>query len=70
MITPLAILFAQYREDHSGASDRDPASSVIALLPFIYVLFAAGVGFDKAPLRNVDDHAYPLCIATHVVFRA
>lgn len=47
VITPLMILFAQYRDDDSNASGRDPASSVISLLPLIYVVFAAGVALTK-----------------------
>ena len=47
VITPLVILFAQYRDDDSSASGRDPASSVITLLPLIYVIFAAGVALTK-----------------------
>jgi len=42
VVTPLAILFAQYRDNDASASARDPASSVITLLPLIYVMFAAG----------------------------
>lgn len=47
VITPLMILFAQYRDDASSASGRDPGSSVISLLPLIYVVFAAGVALTK-----------------------
>jgi hypothetical protein len=47
MITPLAILFAQYRDNDSSVSDRDPAVSLISLLPLIYVVFAAGVALTK-----------------------
>jgi hypothetical protein len=47
VITPLAILFAQYRDYDASASGRDSASSVIALLPLIYVLLAAGVALTK-----------------------
>jgi hypothetical protein len=39
--------FAQYRDDDSSASGRDPAFSVISLLPLIYVVFAAGVALTK-----------------------
>jgi hypothetical protein len=39
--------FRAVRDDHSSASGRDPASSVITLLPFIYVPFAAGVALTK-----------------------
>ena len=46
-MTPLVILFAQYRDDDSGASSRDPASSVVSLLPLIYVVLAAGVALTK-----------------------
>jgi hypothetical protein len=47
VITPLVLLFAQYRDNDSSASDRDPASSVISLLPLIYVVLAAGVALTK-----------------------
>lgn len=47
VITPLIILFAQYRNDDSSASGHDPASSVLSLLPLIYVVFAAGVALTK-----------------------
>ena len=47
VITPLVILFAQYRDDDSSASGRDPASSVISLVPFLYVMLAAGVALTK-----------------------
>ena len=46
-MTPLVILFAQYRDDDSSASSRDPALSVVSLLPLIYVVFAAGVALTK-----------------------
>jgi hypothetical protein len=46
-ITPLVILFAQYRDDDTSASGRDPAFSVISLLPLIYVVLAAGVALTK-----------------------
>lgn len=46
-MTPLVILFAQYRDDDSNAPDRDPALSVVSLLPLIYVVFAAGVALTK-----------------------
>jgi hypothetical protein len=47
VITPPVLLFAQYRDNDPSASDRDPASSVISLLPLIYVVFAAGVALTK-----------------------
>ena len=47
VITPLVLLFAQYRDNDPSASDRDSASSVISLLPQIYVVFAAGVALTK-----------------------
>jgi hypothetical protein len=47
VMTPLVILFAQYQDDDSNASGRDPAFSVVALLPLIYVVFAAGVALTK-----------------------
>jgi hypothetical protein len=47
VITPLMILFAQYRDDDPSAPSRDTASSVITLLPLIYVMFAAGVALTK-----------------------
>lgn len=45
--TPLVILFAQYRDDDTGASGRDPNLSVVSLLPLIYVMLAAGVAMTK-----------------------
>jgi hypothetical protein len=47
VITPLVLLFAQYWDNDPSASGRDPASSVITLLPLIYVTFAAGVALTK-----------------------
>ena len=47
MITPLLIFLAQYWDEDSSASGRDPASSVISLLPMIYVVIAAGVALTK-----------------------
>jgi hypothetical protein len=41
-MTPLVIFLAQYRDDDSNAQSRDPALSVVSLLPLIYVVFAAG----------------------------
>ena len=46
VITPLVILFAQYRDHDSGASG-DLAVSLIAHLPLIYVVLAAGVALTK-----------------------
>ena len=46
VMTPLVILFAQYRDHDSGASG-DPAVSLIASLPLIYVVLAAGVALTK-----------------------
>jgi hypothetical protein len=46
-MTPLVIFFAQYRDDDSNAPGRDPALSVVSLLPLIYVVFAAGVALTK-----------------------
>ena len=46
-MTPLVILFAQYRDDDPGASGPDPAVSLISFLPLIYVVFAAGVALTK-----------------------
>lgn len=46
-MTPLVIVFAQYRDDDSNAPGRDPALSVVSLLPLIYVVFAAGVALTK-----------------------
>ena len=45
--TPLVLLFAQYRDDNTIASGRDPALSVILLLPLIYVVLAAGIALTK-----------------------
>jgi hypothetical protein len=47
VVTPSVVLFAQYRDDDSSTSSRDPASSVVSLLPLIYVVFAAGVALTK-----------------------
>jgi len=47
VISPLVILVAQHRDNDASASGRDPASSVITLLPLIYVMFAAGVALTK-----------------------
>ena len=46
-MTPLVVLFAQYWGDDSNVSGRDPAFSVVSLLPLIYVVFAAGVALTK-----------------------
>jgi hypothetical protein len=46
-ITPLMVLFAQYRDDLSSATGRDPAYSAVALLPPIYVVIAAGTALTK-----------------------
>jgi len=46
-MTPLVIFFAQYRDEDSNAPGRDPALSVVSLLPLIYVAFAAGVALTK-----------------------
>jgi hypothetical protein len=47
VIAPLVIFFAQYRDDDPNAPGRDPALSVVSLLPLIYVAFAAGVALTK-----------------------
>ncbi len=47
MTTPLVVLFAQYWDDDSNVSGRDPAFSMVSLLPLIYVVFAAGVALTK-----------------------
>jgi hypothetical protein len=47
MITPLAIFFAQYLDNDSSVSRRDPVVSFIELLPLIHVEFAAGVALTK-----------------------
>src|ERR1700722_11587089 len=46
-MTPLVIFFAKYRDDDSNAPDREPALSVVSLLPLIYMVFAAGVALTK-----------------------
>jgi hypothetical protein len=46
-MTPLVILSAQYRDDDSGTSSRDPTLSMVSLLPLIYVVLAAGVALTK-----------------------
>ena len=43
-MTPLVILFAQYRDDDSGMSGRDPTLSVVSLLPLIYVVLDRTAG--------------------------
>jgi len=47
VITPLIILFAQYRDDDSSRSSRDPALSMVSLLPLIYVMLATGIALTK-----------------------
>jgi hypothetical protein len=47
VVTPLAIFFAQYLDDYSSTSGRDPAQSLISLMPLIYVAIAAGVALTK-----------------------
>ena len=47
VMTPLVIFFAQYRDYDSNAPGREPALSVVSLLPLIYVVFAAGVALTK-----------------------
>jgi hypothetical protein len=47
VITPLVLLFAQTRDNDPSASGRDPALSVVSLLPLIYVVLAAGVALTK-----------------------
>jgi hypothetical protein len=44
VMTPVVIVFAQYRDNDLGASGRDPA---VSLLPLIYVVLAAGVALTK-----------------------
>jgi hypothetical protein len=46
-MTPLVILFAQYQDNDSSTSSRDPTLSVVSLLPLIYVVLAAGVALTK-----------------------
>jgi len=46
-MTPLVIFFAQYRVDDSNAPGRDPALSVVSLLPLIYVVLAAAVALTE-----------------------
>jgi hypothetical protein len=46
-MTPLIILFTQYRDDDSSPSSRGPTLSVVSLLPLIYVALAAGVALTK-----------------------
>jgi hypothetical protein len=46
-ITPLMVLFAQYRDDLPDATGRDPASSMITLLPLIYIVIATGIALTK-----------------------
>ena len=47
VMTPLVILFAQYRDDDPDTSSRDPTLSLISLLPLIYVVLAAGVALTR-----------------------
>ena len=46
-MTPLVIFLAQYRDDDSNAPGRDPALSVVSLLPLIYVVLAAAVALTE-----------------------
>jgi hypothetical protein len=46
-MTPLVIFFAQYQVDDSNAPGRDPALSVVSLLPLIYVVLAAAVALTE-----------------------
>lgn len=47
VITPLVLLFAQYRDNDSSASDRDLTSSMMSLLPLFYVVLAARVALTR-----------------------
>jgi len=46
-MTPMVMVFAQYRDHDPGASGRSPAAMLIASLPLIYVTLAAGVALTK-----------------------
>jgi hypothetical protein len=46
-MTPMVMVFAQYRDHDPGASGRSPAAMLIAFLPLIYVTLAAGVALTK-----------------------
>ena len=73
-MTPLVIFFAQYRDDDSNVPGRDPALSVVSLLPLIYVVLAAGVALTKhryvtwtsTPIRHVSR----LMSTTDLIFEA
>jgi len=65
-MTPSVILLAQYRDDDSGTSSRDPSLSVVALLPLIYATLAAGVALTKHRYVTLTStrirHASRLCV--------
>jgi hypothetical protein len=42
VMTPMVMVFAQYRDHDPGSSGRSPAVVLIAFLPLIYVTLAAG----------------------------
>jgi hypothetical protein len=63
VVTPLIIFFAQYRDNH--AESGDPASSVITLLPLIYVAFAVGVALTKH--RYVTSTTTRICHASRLM---
>ena len=46
-ITPLVILFEQYRDNNFGAHNPDPSFSVVSLLQLTYLACAAGVAMTK-----------------------
>ena len=70
VMTPMVMVFAQYRDHDPGASGRSPAAMLIAFLPLIYATLAAWPGLYKAPLCDVDDCANSPRIPPHVVFRS
>jgi len=61
VVTPLVILLAQCYDNGSSASG-DQASSVISLLPVIYVIFAAGVALTK--------HRYVTLTTTRIRYKS
>src|SRR3569832_291134 len=46
-ITPIVILFEQYRDNNFGAHNPDPSFSVVSLLQLTYLACAAGVAMTK-----------------------
>ena len=47
MVTPVVMIFAQFRDHDPGESGRNPAVALVAFLPLIYLTLAAGVALTK-----------------------